>query len=226
MPATIRYKQEFINKAIPVESSISFADDGLVTGSATLVIDGERAPVAVNDPLPIAWFKLGGQGVQGIFAESISIEKRNGLFFCRINAVGATSPQRVIIRKDVSPRSFSKSQTRLVTTRTQSGNSASSTTQEIVEVYSFDYSAETYTLSTVIVEGGSASFGDAPKPNAVRVWNSRGFGFRTSGTPSGSEAPSAVSGPIIAYSRILESENVETRGPIIRITATYQFVYE
>jgi hypothetical protein len=153
--------------------------------------------------------------LQGLFIDARNLEKRNGLTYLRLGVVGALNPPIVEIKRDVSPRGFSKSST--------SGSN---------NVFSFDYQAESYSASTVLTTGQVFTL-SVPVPREINIWNISGSGAISRRQESGKyDQPNAFQGEnlgtqgIIARPRILTTESSEERAGIIRITKTSQFVYE
>jgi hypothetical protein len=173
MPSTIIYKQNFPSSTLPVETSATVGSDGLITGSATFVV-AATAPYSVGQPIsPSLFSSLNGVGIQGLFVDVVSLEKRGGLVLARINVIGAANP--VVIQKtvEISTRSFSK------TITITSGGTTPVTTAETVD---FDYQAETITLSFVALEGENIGTIEERPEIIEPFFNNRGsypvFGIR------------------------------------------------
>ncbi len=214
MPATVIFKQGFPSLSRPVETSASVGSDGLVTGSAVFLVPqaSSTAGLTIGSPISPSLFSgLSDVALQGLFIENRALEKRNGLFYLRLGVVGAVNPPIVERKRDVSPRGFSKS-----------SSSDSENT-----VFSFDYQAESYSISTVLVVGRRFPL-QAPIPAAVNIWNISGSGFISQKGESGryDSAPITSAGLIVARPRVLRSETLEQRAGIVRLTRTFQFVYE
>jgi hypothetical protein len=119
MPATVIYKQGFPSLSQPVETSASIGADGLVTGSAVFLV-GPAAPattllstasLTIGKPISTSLFSgLRDVVLQGLFIETRNLEKRNGLTYLRLGVVGALNPPIVELKRDTSPRGFSKSE--------------------------------------------------------------------------------------------------------------------
>lgn len=219
MPATVIYKSGFPSLTSPVETSASVGADGLVTGSAVFLV-APAAPAA--SPLSTANLKIGTPisaslfsglrdvVLQGLFIETRNLEKRNGLTYLRLGVVGALNPPIVELKRDVSPRGFSKS----------------ASVGSVNVIFSFDYQAESYSASTVLTTGQTFSL-TVPVPKAVNTWNISGTGFISRRGESGRyDSPPLTSSGIAARPRVLTTESSEERAGIIRITKTSQFVYE
>lgn len=228
MPATVIYKSGFPSLTSPVETSASVGADGLVTGSAVFLV-APAAPAA--SPLSTANLKIGTPisaslfsglrdvVLQGLFIETRNLEKRNGLTYLRLGVVGALNPPIVELKRDVSPRGFSKSASVLVSTSSQGD-----TTVNVI--FSFDYQAESYSASTVLTTGQTFAL-TVPVPKAVNTWNISGSGFISRQGDSGRYDSPPVSGlGIVARPRVLTTESSEQRAGIIRLTKTSQFIYE
>jgi len=207
MAATIQYKTGYPSLTKPFENSASVAADGLVTGTASFVVPSE-SPNAfqVNSPVSQLLFSSLAQArLSGLFVESRSIERRNGLWILRVNIIGATNPPVVERRVEVSPRSLNKTAQLTVNDET------------IDLSLSLDYLAETTFASTVIAAGQSFDF-EAKEPQIVYEWNRRGVtSFGLAG---------ADNGELTAQLNVLRSETREEKAGIVRITKTAQAIYE
>jgi hypothetical protein len=221
MPATVIFKLGFPNLTSPVETSASIGADGLVTGSAVFLVAPattllSTASLSIGTPISTSFFRgLRDVVLQGLFVETRNLEKRNGLTYLRLGVVGALNPPIVEIKRDVSPRGFSKSST--------SGSN---------NVFSFDYQAESYSANTVLTTGQVFTL-SVPVPHEINIWNISGTGSISRRQESGKyDQPNALQGEnlgtqgIIARPRVLTTETSEQRAGIIRITKTSQFVYE
>ena len=219
MPATVIYKSGFPNLERPVETSVSIGADGLVTGSAVFLVAPpapattilSTASLSIGTPISASFFSgLRDVVLQGLFIETRNLEKRNGLTYLRLGVVGALNPPIVELKRDVSPRGFSKS----------------ATVGSINVIFSFDYQAESYSASTVLTTGQAFSL-TVPVPKAVNTWNISGTGFISRRGESGRyDSPPLTSSGIAARPRVLTTESSEERAGIIRLTKTSQFVYE
>lgn len=214
MPATVIFKQGFPSLSRPVETSASIGSDGLVTGSVVFLVPqtSSTAGLTIGSPISPSLFSgLSDVALQGLFIENRALEKRNGLFYLRLGVVGAVNPPIVERKRDVSPRGFSKS----------------SSSDSENAVFSFDYQAESYSISTVLAVGRRFPL-QAPRPAAVNIWNISGSGFISQQGESGryDSAPITSAGLIVARPRVLTSETLEQRAGIVRLTRTFQFVYE
>jgi len=224
MPATVIYKSGFPSLNSPVETSASIGSDGLVTGSAVFLV----APAAPAAPLlstaslsignrinPLFFSGLRDVSLQGLFIETRNLEKLNGLTYLRLGVVGALNPPIVERKRDVSPRGFSKSASVQV---------SSAETETII--FSFDYQAESFSASTVLIIGSTFAL-TVPDPTSVNTWNISGRGFiSTKGDSSNYDLPPASFGTIVARPRVLTTESSEERAGIVRLTKTAQFIYE
>jgi hypothetical protein len=208
MASTIQYKPGYPSAERPFQSSASIGADGLVTGEALFLLQkpADGAGYEVTKPIEKNLFSaLGGVALSGLFIESRSLQKRGGLWTLGLSVVGAVNPPIIERRVDVSPRSFSKSDT-----ITLNGE------QIFLSLY-FDYLAETTHASTVVAEDAIFDFSPI-EPRAVKEYNRRGFdraGFNGDFTFVIRSTP-----------KILESETREVRAGIARITKTSQFIYE
>ncbi len=219
MPATVIFKQGFPNLERPVETSASIGADGLVTGSAVFLVAPaapattllSTASLSVGTPISASFFSgLRDVVLQGLFIETRNLEKRSGLTYLRLGVVGALNPPIVELKRDVSPRGFSKS----------------ASVGSLNVIFSFDYQAESYSASTVLTKGQTFSL-TVPVPKAVNTWNISGTGFISRRGESGRyDSPPLTSSGIAARPRVLTTESSEERAGIIRLTKTSQFVYE
>lgn len=219
MPATIIFKQGFPNLERPVETSASIGADGLVTGSAVFLVAPappattllSTSSLSVGTPISASFFSgLRDVVLQGLFIETRNLEKRNGLTYLRLGVVGALNPPIVELKRDVSPRGFSKS----------------ASVGSVNVIFSFDYQAESYSASTVLTTGQTFAL-TVPVPKAINTWNISGTGFISRRGESGRyDSPPLTSEGIAARPRVLTTESSEERAGIVRITKTSQFVYE
>lgn len=216
MPSTIIYKPGFPTAATPLETSASVGSDGLVTGSAVFLVSAGATEYPINSRISQSLFSsLQGVRLQGLFVESRSLEHRNGIYYLNIGVVGAINPPVFETRRDVSPRSFNKSGTIIVEN------------QSATATFSFDYLAETITVSTIIV-GNLETNISVPNPDLLQVWNQRGRGLILSWSPNtGTYAPPNTFGSrILAYPRVLTTQTSEQRSNVVRISKSAQLVYE
>lgn len=216
MPATVIFKSGFPNLTSPVETSASIGADGLVTGSAVFLVAPSTtilstASLSIGTPISTSFFSgLRDVVLQGLFIETRNLEKRNGLTYLRLGVVGAINPPIVELKRDVSPRGFSKS----------------ASVGSLNVIFSFDYQAESYSASTVLTTGQTFAL-TVPVPKAVNTWNISGTGFISRRGESGRyDSPPLTSEGIAARPRVLTTETSEERAGIVRQTKTSQFVYE
>jgi hypothetical protein len=215
MPATVIYKFGYPSGATPVETSASVGSDGMVTGTALFVVGPTVPSYAINAAVsPSLFSALRGVRLQGLFVESRSLEKRNGLNYLRIGVVGAVNPPVFQTRRDVSPRSISKSQNFLVGS------------EDVTRVFSFDYHGETYSTSTVCVAGSAVAV-PVPTPRSLGIWNRSGDGIILNTQEQGEEdSEPIIDIRIVVRPRILTTETSEERSRIVRIVKSAQFVFE
>jgi hypothetical protein len=207
MPATVQYKSGYPSTSRPFETSASIAADGLVSASASFIVsDASNSVFSVGSPISQRFFSpLAGARLSGLFVESRSIQKENGLWILQVNAVGAVNPPIVQNSVEVSPRSLNKTDQLVI-----EGNTID------LFLY-FDYLAETTSASVVISNGSVFNF--KPRtPRIVREWNRRGVtSYGIAGTNNAQ---------LTAKLNILESETREERAGVVRITKTRQAIYE
>jgi hypothetical protein len=208
MPATVKYKSNYPSSSRPIQSSATIAADGLVSASASFIVfDATNSVYSVGSPISQSLFSpLAGARLSGLFVESRSVQKENGLWILQVNAVGAVNPPIIEKSVQVSPRSLNK--TRQLVLEDETIN---------LFLY-FDYLAETTSASVVISKGSVFNF-EAATPKIVREWNRRGVtGYGIAGTGDNTL--------LRARLNILESENREERAGVVRITKSRQAVYE
>jgi hypothetical protein len=223
MPATVQYKSGYPSTSLAFETSASIASDGLVTGAASfLVPNSSYGAFAVNSTFNQSLIpSLQGAQLSGLFVESRSTEKRGGLWIVRVNVVGAINPPVIERKVDISPRSLNKSEQRLINA------------ENLTFTFSFDYSSETTSATTVIARGQDFTFA-ATTPRIVNIWNKNGAGVISQGGVAGEEEGEATTEigfvnrqtAIVVYPRILLNETREERAGIVRINKTAQFIYE
>jgi hypothetical protein len=161
MPSTVIYKQGFPNSALPVETSATVGSDGAITGSATFVV-ASTAPYEVGGVISALLFSsLRGIGVQGLFVDAVSLEKRGGLVLAKVSVIGAVNPPVIHRTVEIATRSYSQTVTTI------------SAGQTITGTLDFDYQAENITLSSVVADWESVGFEDET-PILVSVFNNRG----------------------------------------------------
>lgn len=208
MPATVRYKTGYPSASRPIKSSANIGADGLVSATASFIVsDASNDGFSVGSSISSGVFSaLGGARLSGLFVESRSIQKENGLWILQVNAVGAVNPPIIERSVQVSPRSFNKTG-QLVTPQGTID----------LSLY-FDYLAETTSASVVVAKGSVFDF-EAVAPKIIREWNRRGVtGYGIAGTGDNTLLRATLD--------ILESENREERAGVVRITKTRQAVYQ
>lgn len=215
MPAILRFSNGYPTDDRPVKSSVSIAPDGLVSVSAMfLVPDRRTGAMPVESALRASLFSgLRDVALQAsqVFVESRSFEKVGGLHYLSINAVGAVNPPPTSSSTDISPRSFNKTVSRNIFGQT------------VTLQFSFDYLAETNTVSSVFI-GANRFPLRVPEPQLIQVYNYRGNGVIFGNQTQGPFARNDDS--LVATPRVLTSETVERRTRIVRLTRTAQLIYE
>jgi hypothetical protein len=223
MPAIVKYKSNYPSLTRPFESSASIAADGLVTGIASfLVSDASNDFFQINSPVDQTLFSsLSDARLSGLFVEARSVQKRGGLWILQVKVVGAVNPPVIERRVDISPRSLNKSEERIA-----DGDNNTLT-------FSFDYSSETTTASTVIARSQNFNF-SAARPKVVNIWNRNGSGVISRQGVIGLDQGQVTTEIgrryaktlIVVYPRILSNETREERAGVVRISKTSQFIYE
>jgi hypothetical protein len=103
MPSTVIYKQGFPNSALPVETSATVGSDGAITGSATFVV-ASTAPYEVGGVISALLFSsLRGIGVQGLFVDAVSLEKRGGLVLAKVSVSSVVADWESVGFEDETP---------------------------------------------------------------------------------------------------------------------------
>lgn len=212
MPSTVIFKTGYPSAAQPVETQASIESSGMINGTATFIVDAQQANThgwAHGKAIAQSLFNsLRGVQVQGLFVDSLNLEKRGGLFTLRVGVIGAVNPPIVEEAIDVSPRSISKSVS--VGSATITG--------------SFDYLAETRTVSAVIANNSRFSPPIA-QPKLLSIFNRQGLIYTTGANETNfGQGPSI--GSITARERIITTETRQNRNNIVTVTKTSQFIYE
>jgi hypothetical protein len=212
MPSTVIFKSGYPSAAQPVETQASIQSNGMISGIATFVLGKNQASGhgwAQGRAIAASLFNsLRGVQVQGLFVDSLNLEKRGGLFTLRVGVIGAVNPPIVEEAIDVSPRSISKS----------------SSVEGLTITGSFDYLAETRTVSAVIANRSRFSPPIA-QPKLLSIFNRQGLIFTTGANETNfGQRPSI--GSITARERIITTETRQNRNNIVTVTKTSQFIYE
>lgn len=184
----------------------------MINGTATFIVDAQQANThgwAHGKAIAQSLFNgLRGVKVQGLFVDSLNLEKRGGLFTLRVGVIGAVNPPIVEEAIDVSPRSISKSLS----------------LPSITLTGSFNYLAETRT-SSVIIAKNSEFLLTIPRPKLLSIFNEQGIIYRSRESDFNfGLAPSIDS--ITARERIITTETRKIRNNIVIVTKTSQFIYE
>jgi hypothetical protein len=209
MPSTVIFKSGYPSATRPVETQASIESSGMINGTATFIVDGSAHGWAHGKAIAQSLFNsLRGVQVQGLFVDTLNLEKRGGLFTLRVGVIGAVNPPIVETAIDVSPRSISKSVS--VGSATFTG--------------SFDYLAETRTASVVIAKNSQFLL-TIPRPQLLSIFNRQGVIF-TSGENETNFGSGPSIGSITARERIITTETRQGRNNIVTVTKTSQFIYE
>lgn len=207
MPATIRYKSGYPSAAQPVQAQAAVESSGMINGSATFIISEDQADKhgwSLGNAISKSFFNsLRGVSVQGLFVDSLNLEKSGGLYTLRVAVIGAINPPIVETKVDISPRSISKSQTDGDETRTGS----------------FDYLAETWSASVVLAKNSTFLL-NTPQPKVVSIYNRQGS-IWIRGPGEGN-----IENRLVARERIITTETRQERNNIVTVTKTSQFIYE
>jgi hypothetical protein len=215
MPSTVIFKTGYPSASRPVETQASIESSGMINGSATFIVDEQQANTH-------GWFhgkaiakslfnSLRGVQVQGLFVDSLDLEKRGGLFTLKVGVIGAVNPPIIQTNVDVSPRSISKT-----VTQPALGEIPAQT-----DTGSFDYLAETWSAS-VVLASNSKFLLTVPTPKVVSIFNRQGIIY-TSGP---NETNFFEEGTVTARERILTTETRQERNNIVTVTKNSQFIYE
>lgn len=212
MPSTVIFKTGYPSAARPVETQASIESSGMINGNATFIVNDQQANAhgwAHGKAIAASLFNsLQGVQVQGLFVDSLNLEKRGGLFTLRVGVIGAVNPPIVETAIDVSPRSISKSLS--VGSVTVTG--------------SFDYLAETRTASAVITNNSKFLL-KIPRPQLLSIFNRQGLIFTTGANETNFGSGPSI-GAITARERIITTETSQNRNNIVTVTKTSQFIYE
>jgi hypothetical protein len=227
MPATVHYNESAFDRrsgrSKAIDASGSVSDDGLITGAATYVYSElSEPPFVVGQQMPPEDFKLNRNA--SVFVQSCNLEKQNGITYARVSVVGVVSPPAILKSTEVGPRSFSKTQSVLVTI----GSGPNAETEEQQKSFSFDYLAETCAASAYVGSDFDLENLQTDEPRLLDTWNQAGAGSIVRQSEPGDSAPQDLDG-IVARPRILTSETrqeIVVGGGILRITKTRQIVYE
>ena len=216
MPATVLYRSGYPSLTAPLNSSVSFGTDGLVTVTATfLVAASDVHRYLIGERLNASLFScLNAVGLQEktLIVSARNTEKRGGLTSLNLTCLGARNPPVLEQTVEVGSRSFSKART------------YDDDEETITLTFDFDYRAESISVTTVQLEGAFDRF-EVPQPQVVQIYNRRGTGvISLFGDPGPIDT---ARDRLIAQPRILRSENNTrlVRG-LVRRTVTDQFIYE
>lgn len=224
MASTVIYRSGYPSLTKPLEQQVTIGSDGLVKVTASFLVStaAQERSYAIASAIDKNLFTmLQEQDLQGLFVESRSLEKSNGLKYLRLSCVGAVNPPVVATSVSVSARSFSKSV---------------QTSNDTTLAFSFDYLAETTTASTTLVEGKEFAF--SPRsPSVTSIWNRDGTGRIFAGSIWGQNKGEELGEIIVdsyggtklavnCYPRIIPTTSEETAVRIKKITKTLEFVFE
>lgn len=207
----------------PVETSASVGEDGFVTAEALfLKSSGYEINTRINRSLFPALSNINLQ--EDMVVASRSIEKRNGLWFLRVRAVGALNPPIFSVTRSASPRSFDKSQTIV----TFVGDPPEAQNETIT--FEFDYLAETVTVATVYA-GDRRPIIKERSPQLLSVWNKRGQGKIVVPENTTNAPPDLGTGLfgeklVLANYKILTSSTFQTISNITRMETSFQLIFE
>jgi hypothetical protein len=214
MPSTVRYATGYPSSGRPLNSSVSFSNDGLVTVSASFLLEPSSTTLlAIGQSLSPAMFPtIAGIALQAsaLFIAARSIEKRGGLITLNLTALGALNPPIFERSSEVGARGFSKSLT----------NEDGDTT-----TFSFDYVAQTNTATCVVLDSARVDV-LIPDPSVQDVYNRNGSGIILSSNDDIDEFDSGQYS-LKAQPRILTTtSNTFLVQNLVRRTISKQFVYE
>jgi hypothetical protein len=213
MPSTVRYATGYPSQEKPLNSSASFSNDGLVTVTASFLLDSSStALLRIGQPLsPTIFPTLTGIALQGnaLFIAGRSIEKRGGLITVSLTALGAVNPPIFERSSEIGARGFSKS------SNYEGGQ----------QTMSFDYVAQTNTATCVVLDNARV---DAfiPDPYVQDIYNRNGVGIIL---PFNNDEVDFDRGQdlLVAQPRVLTTtSNTFLVQNLVRRTISKQFVYE
>jgi hypothetical protein len=213
MPATIRYRSEYPSPTKPLNSSVTFGNDGLVAVTASfLVSPANGSLLQIGQSLsPLMFPNLRGTPLQGdaLFISARSIEKRGGLINLSVTALGAVNPPIFERSTESGARGFSK--------QVNFG--------EIQLTMSFDYIAQTNTATGVVLNGSRFDVSIA-NPFVEAIYNRNGVGVILSFNDDQSGLDLGQS-RLVAQPRVLTTtSNTFLAANLVRRTVSKQFVYE
>jgi hypothetical protein len=160
----------------------------------------------VGNPISASLFSsLRGVGIQGLFVDAVSLEKRGGLVLAKVNVIGAVNPPVIHRAVEIATRSYS-----VAVSTTSAG-------QTITRTLDFDYQAENITLSSVVADGESVGFEDET-PNLVSVFNNRG-------SINVTNSLSNAAGVGIAR-RVITNETRTKQNGIVRVQKSFELILQ
>lgn len=212
MSSTVRYKSDYPSPAKPLNSSVSFGNDGLITVNASFLLSSPSSSVLQIGKLlsPALFPALSDIKIQknALFIAARSIEKRGGLTTVALTALGAMNPPMLEISNEIGARSFSKS-----------------LDDETQRTMSFDYLAETISTTTVVFTDTFFT-AETLVPGVQEIYNRNGSGdilFFNDDQGNFDRGKDRL----VAQPRVLTTtSNTFLVATLVRRTISKQFVYE
>lgn len=213
MPATLIYKTGYPSRTKPVEQSASIDALGIVTVSASFLVDPYTTPFQVGQQIsPSSFSCLSGAQVVGLAVESVQSKKENGLGICQVQLIGLLRDIKIVKSSEMSLRTFSKTEQFV-------GEETTDLT------LSFDYYSESITWSWAILTGFNTTI---TPPNTARFGPK--FNVRAQGSLSQIAGPGmpaqSISQLVNANETFITTNTEEERGNITTYTATVQAIYQ
>ena len=213
MPSTVRYAPGYPSSGRPLNSSASFSNDGLVTVSASFLLDSSStASLRIGQSLSPGMFPtLTGVALQesALFIAGRSIEKRGGLITVSLTALGAVNPPIFERSSEIGARGFSKS--------INYGGGQ--------QTMSFDYVAQTNTATCVVLDNARIDV-LIPNPYVQDIYNRNGVGTILFFNNDEGDFDRGQD-RLVAQPRVLTTtSNTFLVKNLVRRTISKQFVYE
>ena len=213
MPATIHYKTGYPSRTKPVEQSASIDALGIVTVSASFLVEPYTTPFQVGQQLsPSSFSCLSGAQVVGLAVEYVQSKKENGLGLCQVQLIGLLRDIKIVKSSEMSLRTFSKTEQFV-------GEETTDLT------LSFDYYSESITWSWAILTGLNTTITPPTTARFGPKFNIRGQGSLSQIAGPGAPAQS-ISELVNANETFITTNTEEERGNITTYTATVQAIYQ
>ena len=213
MPATLIYKQGYPSRTKPVEQSASIDALGIVTVSASFLVEPYTTPFQVGQQISASTFScLSGAQVLGLAVESVQSKKENGLGLCQVQIIGILRAIKIVKSSEMSLRTFSKTEQFV-------GEETTDLT------LSFDYYSESITWSWAVLTGFNTIITPPTTARFGPKFNIRGQGSLSQIAGPGMPAQS-ISQLVYANETFITTNTEEERGNITKYSATVQAIYQ